>query len=232
MADVYHDPARDSACFVGKGIPMSLEKLSRALSAAGLPSTFGPGCLENVAAYFSLREKWSQTHNVAGPQSMKAPWELDLPDAVAVLQVLEPNLPLTDVGTGSGTPGMLVACMLPDTEVLLVEPIAKRTAFLRMCVAQLQLKNVRVFRERWPCRIPADTAQVISRAVVSPEEWPHLATGRENGADHVIRMLAAHRPAMSLSDYVLQSTMEYSLGLHGERLVERWAPQKEAAPRQ
>ena len=44
---------------------------------------------------------------------------IDLPDAVAVLQVLEPNLPLTDVGTGSGTPGMLVACMLPDTEVLL-----------------------------------------------------------------------------------------------------------------
>lgn len=208
---------------------MTLDEVNHALSAAGLPSRLEAPALERVTTYFSLRANWSETHNVAGPQSMRTPWQLDLPDAVAVVGVLDPKLPLTDVGTGSGTPGLLIACLQPDTEVLLVEPIAKRTAFLRMCVARLGLKNVRVYRERWPCRIPVETAQVISRAVVSPEDWPQLAVGRNNGTDQVIRMLAAQRPPMTLPDYALQSSVEYSLGTHGERLVERWAPPKEAS---
>ena len=85
-----------------------------------------------------------------------------------------------------------------------------------MCVAQLQLKNVRVFRERWPWNSsrygPGDQSSCRFTGGMAPS-----GNGTRNGADHVIR-IAAHRPAMSLSDYVLQSTMEYSPGLHGNVL--------------
>ena len=203
---------------------MNLENIQSELRRAGLPDAMKSDTIERIASYFELRSNWSQTHNVAGPQSMKTPWELDLPDAVAANEVLHGSLPLADVGTGSGTPGLIIACIRPDLRIFLVEPIAKRTAFLRMCVAKLALKNVRVLRNRWPCVVPEDTVQVISRAVVSPEEWPGLAASRENANDHIIRMLAAQRPSVTLTDYALQSHLEYSLGIHGERLVERWAP--------
>ena len=155
---------------------------------------------------------------------MRTPWELDLPDAIAAYSVMNETLPIVDVGSGSGTPGILVACIQPDHPVILVEPIAKRTAFLRLCVARLSLKNVVVRRERWPCSLPDDAVQVISRAVVSPEEWPPLATSRSFGKDHLVRMLAAHRPAVELPGYLMRAQTEYTLGIHGTRIVERWEP--------
>ena len=207
---------------------MKLETIKSDLRRAGLPDTMDPSTLDRIAMYFRLRATWSQTHNVAGPQSMKTPWELDLPDAVAATEVLHPSLPLADVGTGSGTPGLIIACMRPEHRIFLIEPIAKRTAFLRMCIAKLALKEVSVMRGRWPRTLAAKTVQVISRAVVSPEEWPVLASARDGAVDHIIRMLAAQRPPMPLADYGLSARLEYTLGGHGDRLVERWSPHSDA----
>jgi 16S rRNA G527 N7-methylase RsmG len=177
-----------------------------------------------LSMYFDLRRTWSETHNVAGPRSMGSPWELDFPDAVAALLVLDAELPLVDVGTGSGTPGLLIACMDPDRVIYLVEPLAKRTAFLRVACAELGLRQVTTIRGRWPQPLKEPAVQVISRAVVSPDVWPSLANRRAPQNDHIVRMLAAHRPKMDGNEYRLRTQVAYDLKEHGQRVIERWSP--------
>jgi 16S rRNA (guanine527-N7)-methyltransferase len=60
----------------------------------------------------------------------------------------EEPVELADIGSGAGLPGIVLAIMLPQIRVILVEPLARRTAFLLECAAELGLDNVEVRRAR------------------------------------------------------------------------------------
>ncbi len=53
-----------------------------------------------------------------------------------------------DIGTGAGLPGIPVAIAEPQRQVYLVEPVAKRAAFLELAVERLGLENVDVLVQR------------------------------------------------------------------------------------
>jgi len=75
-------------------------------------------------------------------------------------------------------PGLVLAILLPDVRVVLVEPLARRTTFLRECVAELGLGNVQVRRARaedLAGEIQADV--VTSRAVARLDRLAVLASG-------------------------------------------------------
>jgi len=81
----------------------------------------------------------------------------------------EPAAVLIDVGSGAGFPGLVIAAVAPEMRVHLVEPLAKRAAFLARTVAELGLENVAVHAlraedaGRGPLRATADI--VAARAV-------------------------------------------------------------------
>ena len=65
------------------------------------------------------------------------------------LALLAPNeLPagslVADIGTGAGFPGIPVAIMRPDIQVVLVDSLRKRTVFLSEAIQLLGLRNVKV----------------------------------------------------------------------------------------
>ncbi len=130
------------------------------------------------------------------------------------------NLTLVDVGAGGGVPGLLLATIAPGHPVMLVEPLAKRTAFLRAAVAELKLTHVRVHRGRWPVTL-AEDVQVVSRAVVSPAAWPELARAGGDRVRAVLRLLARRRPPAGLDDFVLAASFDYRVR-DASRRVERW----------
>ncbi len=81
-----------------------------------------------------------------------------------------PELDMIDVGTGAGFPGVPLKIVLPDLRLVLIEPTAKKTSFLRHLICVLELEDVEVlnttaeqaarmlgYRERFPV--------VLSRAV-------------------------------------------------------------------
>lgn len=51
---------------------------------------------------------------------------------------------LADLGSGAGFPGILLAIMFPENEVVLVERMKRRVDFLRNVILRCQLKNVRL----------------------------------------------------------------------------------------
>jgi len=58
------------------------------------------------------------------------------------------SVTLLDVGTGAGFPGMVLAAVMPDLQVTLLEPRQKRVIFLRHIIRTLQLTNVTVLADR------------------------------------------------------------------------------------
>jgi 16S rRNA (guanine527-N7)-methyltransferase len=53
-----------------------------------------------------------------------------------------------DVGSGAGFPGLVLAMIRPDVEITLIEPLERRTKWLREQVEALGLTNVHVFTGR------------------------------------------------------------------------------------
>lgn len=206
---------------VGGGEPPSVHAVQSALGRAGLSGDLvDDAAYRRLAVFFGLRARWAGTHNLSGPRALAQAWRLDLADGVAVTAASGAHR-LVDVGAGSGVPGLIVACLAPDRPVTLVEPIAKRTAFLRSAARQLDLSGVDVVRGRWPVGVEGPQA-VVSRAVVDPAAWPALAASAGESVASVVRMLAARRPPMALPGFELAEAIDYDLGADGARRVERW----------
>lgn len=117
----------------------------------GLPASTATG-IRQFRLYGELLLKWNSTYNLLGATSSEAIVQEHLLDSVAVHPVLKRWLPhrqaVTDVGSGAGFPGMVLAIMEPDRTFVLVEPIGKKAAFLRQAVAHCGLTNVRVVEGR------------------------------------------------------------------------------------
>jgi 16S rRNA (guanine527-N7)-methyltransferase len=108
---------------------------------------------DSLRRYGQLLLKWNRTFNLLGATTAQAMLEEHLLDCLAVLPALGRWWPngartLVDVGTGAGLPGMVLAVMLPDLRVVLVEPVGKKAAFLRQVVAECGLRTVEVVAAR------------------------------------------------------------------------------------
>jgi 16S rRNA (guanine527-N7)-methyltransferase len=101
----------------------------------------------NIQKYKEHLFKWNKVHNLTGAKDENTLNEF-IYDAVFPVSFLPEVKTLMDIGTGAGFPGMILAFALPDTEVTLVEPLAKRASFLQFIKADLGLKNVNVVKKR------------------------------------------------------------------------------------
>lgn len=107
---------------------------------------------------------------LVGPREVDRIWERHLLNSAAIAELIEPNARIVDIGSGAGLPGIPLALARPDLHVTLVEPMLRRTEFLREVVDELSL-DVRVIRGR--AEEPAVRRQVgevdavVSRAVAS-----------------------------------------------------------------
>ena len=84
-----------------------------------------------------------------------------------VAELLPEQGVLVDIGSGAGLPGVVLAMLRPSLEVILLEPLLRRSVFLEECVAELGLSNATVLRaraeEKAAARYQADVA--TARAV-------------------------------------------------------------------
>jgi 16S rRNA (guanine527-N7)-methyltransferase len=114
--------------------------------------------LDLAAAYAELLATDGVVRGLIGPRETPRLWERHLLNCAALAERIAEGASLIDVGSGAGLPGLVLAIARPDLTVTLVEPLARRTAFLIEAVQHLGLtRSVRVFRGR------AEEAAVGSR---------------------------------------------------------------------
>lgn len=104
-----------------------------------------------------------------GPREADRVWDRHLLNCAAIGDLIPSGASVTDVGSGAGLPGIVLAVARPDLTVVLVESLARRTDFLTEVVADLGLDNVSVVRIRAEDAVgtvrPAD---VITARAVAP----------------------------------------------------------------
>ena len=92
-------------------------------------------------------------------------------DAFAMARLVPPGSSVVDVGAGGGLPGVVFAILRPDAQLTMVEPRAKRVAFLRTAVRESRLESTAVFHGRADALDPGGFDVAASRATFPPGEW-------------------------------------------------------------
>jgi 16S rRNA (guanine527-N7)-methyltransferase len=89
-------------------------------------------------------------------------------NCAALAELVPHPCSLIDVGSGAGLPGIVLATLLPDSQIVLLEPMARRAAFLQECVGVLGLRNAAVHRARAEEAAGLLAADVVTARAVAP----------------------------------------------------------------
>ena len=118
--------------------------------------------------FITLLQDWGATHNFTSPKALsKNEIEANIIDSVYPLKFLNHFDSFADIGTGAGYPGMLLAIARPDVKCALIEPKAKRVAFLNFVKNILKLPNVEVIHKRSQDVPQREFDLITSRAVTN-----------------------------------------------------------------
>ncbi len=109
--------------------------------------------------YLALLAKWNKVYNLTAVRDVQAMRTHHLQDCLAVLAPLARELPtpagelraparVLDVGAGGGLPGVVLAVCRPDLEVVCVDAVGKKAAFVQQVAGQLGLPNLRGVHSR------------------------------------------------------------------------------------
>lgn len=101
-------------------------------------TVFG-GRLELAVRYAALLATDGVQRGLLGPREAPRLWERHLLNCAVVAELIPLGASVIDVGSGAGLPGIVLSVARPDLTVVLVEPLARRTAFLDEVVEVLGL---------------------------------------------------------------------------------------------
>lgn len=105
-----------------------------------------------------------------GPREVERLWHRHILNSAAISELIGPGARVVDIGSGAGLPGIPLALARPDLHVTLIEPLLRRSDFLREVVDELgiELTVVRGRAEEPGVRKQVrETNVVASRAVAS-----------------------------------------------------------------
>ncbi|WP_414040555.1 16S rRNA (guanine(527)-N(7))-methyltransferase RsmG [Acidithiobacillus sp. M4-SHS-6] len=157
--------------------------------------------------YVLLLQRWNATHNLTAVRDPRDMIPRHILDSLAVLPFLDQGS-VVDIGSGAGLPGIPLAICRPAQDFTLVEPAAKRVAFLRSVVAELGLANVQIApmtSEHYQPEILPDW--IISRAT-APLARLDKMTNHLQGPQSVVLALKGPGVEEELADWPRASSLD------------------------
>lgn len=109
-------------------------------------AVFGDRCAA-AERYVAMLAGPGIIRGLIGPREVDRLWERHMLNSAVLGELVADGLHVLDVGSGAGLPGIPLALARPDLTVVLLEPMARRVAWLKEVVAELGLP-VRVHRGR------------------------------------------------------------------------------------
>ncbi len=114
----------------------------------GAAAVFG-SALPAAVAFAGILATRGVRQGLIGPREVPILWDRHLLNCAVVAELVGSQCrTLIDIGSGAGLPGLVLAMVLPDIAVTLLEPMERRCRFLTGCVTELDLANVTVLRGR------------------------------------------------------------------------------------
>lgn len=109
-------------------------------------AVFGERCRLAVR-YAELLVGSGVERGLIGPREAERVWQRHVLNCAVIGDVVPPGAGVVDVGSGAGLPGIPLALARPDLRITLLEPMARRVAWLTEVVSELGIA-VRVYRGR------------------------------------------------------------------------------------
>lgn len=108
------------------------------------------------------------SHGLIGPRETPRLWDRHVLGCAVYHPAIPAGIAVADVGSGAGLPGVVLAIVRPDLDVVLIEPLHRRVVWLQATITKLELPNVTVHEGRAESlfglrRFPAVTARAVAR---------------------------------------------------------------------
>jgi 16S rRNA (guanine527-N7)-methyltransferase len=123
--------------------------------------------VDALERYLDLLASWSGRVNLTGASTPADRVRVLVAPVLPALRLLGPGA-LLDVGSGNGSPGLVLSLLEPGRAATLLEPRAKRWAFLREAARAAGREDVRVLRQRHDGYDGAPVANVTLRGLRLP----------------------------------------------------------------
>ena len=136
--------------------------------------------LDTLMDYLALLRRWNATYNLTAVRDPAQMLTQHLADCLAVIGPLRRHCAaasskrVLDVGSGGGLPGIVVAALSPDVQVVCVDTVGKKAAFIRQVAGELALKNLSAEHARVEQLKAAPFDVVVSRAFASLGDFTRL----------------------------------------------------------
>lgn len=192
-----------------------------------VPVPLGERALRSLFAHYLELRRWAARIDLVGPSAFEELFTRHYAESLAALPLLpQGGGVLVDLGSGAGFPGFVLAAARPDLESYLVEPRARRCAFLAAAARQAELVchclNARV-EPRIPLGFPARIDVLTVRALKLPSRvWTALAGRLAPGG----RVLTWAGPATEKLGPPLAATGGLKLPGSGREIVEYRLPEE------
>ena len=169
---------------------------------------------ERLEDFVELVSRWNKTINLVSPHDVPQIWDRHVADSVQIAQSIDGEMDVwTDLGSGGGFPGLIVAIVTPDrfARLNLVEADRRKATFLRTAVRELSLQaTVHAARIEDVSLPPADV--ISARALAS--------------LDRLLGM--AHRLAKPTATHVFPKGVTWRTEV--DEALERWSFHYETIP--
>jgi 16S rRNA (guanine527-N7)-methyltransferase len=143
--------------------------------------------------YLGLLERWGRVHNLSAIDPGLQAVQQHLLDSLAVVPSLDRHRPeggvLLDVGSGAGLPGVVIAIVRPQWQVITIDSVEKKASFVAQVAIELGLNRLEALHGR-----AESLGDPQATGTLATRRWAQVAP---QGADVVIS-----RAFASLADFV------------------------------
>ncbi len=101
---------------------------------------------QRIDRYLDCLLRWAPRINLTGAATRESAFETLVAPVLGAENLLHGHV--VDVGSGNGSPALILAVLRPDLRFTLLEPRAKRWAFLREAAREMGLRNTSALRDR------------------------------------------------------------------------------------
>ncbi|MEA3262607.1 MAG: 16S rRNA (guanine(527)-N(7))-methyltransferase RsmG [Pseudomonadota bacterium] len=124
---------------------------------------------ERIEQLIALLVEENARQNLVAAASLPMVWQRHIADSAQLLPHVprETSSPWLDLGTGAGFPGLVIAALRPDCEVVMVESRARRIEWLERARLALGLERARVVGARLE-QVETRPFRVISARAFAP----------------------------------------------------------------
>ena len=102
---------------------------------------------EKIELYIQEALTFNKKHNLFIRANKDEVFEKDILDCVPLVEKIEKESKILDLGSGGGFPGVVLAILRPDCEVHLLEKSQKKCYFLNKIKDTLRLDNIKVLKQ-------------------------------------------------------------------------------------